>query len=149
MALVQGLACSPKIAILEEFTKRLDLKETDVRDNHEFISSFVTSIPLPCWIKDANKKILYINSAYEKIYNIAYEDYVGRTDYEVWPKDVADSFTQNDQDVLENGKVYSVEIITSNNKNGKKRDHITVVKFPIRSKGEIIGIAGLVTSYFP
>ena len=51
--------------------------------------SFLESLPYPVWIEDINTKILFLNEAYENLYNIKLTDTLGKTNKEVFPKEVS------------------------------------------------------------
>ena len=66
-----------------------------------------SDIPLPMWLKDQNGKMLFVNRYYEDTFLIPFGktgiEYVGKTDYDIWSKEVADGFVKNDQEVMRNG----------------------------------------------
>ena len=51
--------------------------------------SFLEFLPYPVWIEDINTKILFLNEAYENLYNIKLTDTLGKTNKEVFPKEVS------------------------------------------------------------
>lgn len=76
-------------------------------------------IPLPMWMKNQFHVLDYINDEYEKVFllprGLTKEDYLGKTDYEVWPREVADAFALNDAEVLKTGTSFNGrEKITDN-----------------------------------
>jgi hypothetical protein len=104
-----------------------------------------TDVPLPIWLKDTEGKVLFINDYYEDLflkprgYNM--HDYLGKTDYNVWSKDVADSFRLND-DLIVTNRISSRYLEEIDLANGKL--FIEVLKFPRFYRNEIIGVGGIV-----
>lgn len=102
-------------------------------------------LPVPMWLKDANGKMLALNPSYEEIFLIprgyVRKDYVGHFDEDVWPKDVANSFTANDRKVFRTGIVYNgFEMVPDAHGVLRKWQVIKYVRYSGRVK---IGIGGI------
>ncbi|MDQ5921100.1 MAG: hypothetical protein QG673_1156 [Pseudomonadota bacterium] len=99
-------------------------------------------IPSAFYLKDKEHHFLSINQAgMDYMCFESTKDYLGKTDYDLWPKHFADKFVADDNYVLETGKIYSHEDeyvdIHGNTK------YCYVIKAPLYSEsGEIIGIIG-------
>ena len=140
---------NPQIEYLRALTERLDESSKIRLDSADYMAAFVDNLPLPAWIKDVEGTMRFLNDAYEKVYDIKKEDYIGKKDSDVWPKDVADNFKRLDEVVLRGESVeYSVEKVI-NRAEFRRYDHIQVVKFPLFNGPDVVGIAGLVTGVFP
>lgn len=70
--------------------------------------ALLDTLPIPVWYKDRFGIMRYINPAYCAKFNIRPVDYIGKRDIEVWPKEVAEQFTKNDNSVLERGVYITV-----------------------------------------
>lgn len=72
----------------------------------QLLFSFLEALEeAPAWVKvyddDRDEFImLYINRAYENFYDVTRERYVGATDAEVWPAEIAAVYAENDLRVL-------------------------------------------------
>lgn len=139
------------LSMLEHYTNKLNAKDKVIKSTERILATLVDQCPLPMWVKDLNSSMLFFNEAYSRIYGKVQAQTLGKKDSEVWPDEIAKEFIENDQKVLVSDKVYTVEVIPTNNKNrvDTDRDHITVVKWIVRNQGVPIGIAGMVTSVFP
>ena len=66
--------------------------------------SYLEAIDAPAWLKayDKEKKMfymLYINRAYENYYKVTKARYLGSTDFDVQPKEIAEGFFKHDMEV--------------------------------------------------
>ena len=57
----------------------------------------------PIFLKDINKRYLLINKQYERLSGTTNADIKGKTDHDVFPKDIANLFQSQDAEVLEAG----------------------------------------------
>ncbi len=72
------------------------------------LGSYIENIPAPVWIKKLNDEnqfeMLILNREYISTYGIDKIGYVGKTDYDFWPKEVADEFQEEDFSVYLSGE---------------------------------------------
>lgn len=66
------------------------------------------AINYPIWIKKYDESkgrfiMLFINKAYTDITGIEYDEYVGKTDFDVHPQDAAEEYHTNDLEVYLSG----------------------------------------------
>jgi hypothetical protein len=65
-------------------------------------------IPLPSWLKDIDGTMLAVNDAYEMYFLIpngfVKSDYIGKTDSDVWPENVAQEFIESDIRTMQSEK---------------------------------------------
>jgi PAS domain S-box-containing protein len=57
--------------------------------------------PAVIFIKKPDGEYIFINRKFEKIFHISRAEVVGKTDYELWPEELADMVRANDKKVLE------------------------------------------------
>lgn len=72
---------------------------------------FMDNTPTVGWMKDEAGRYVFLSPAYERLLGISAADWMGKTDHELWPADVADVFVANDRQVFMEGK--SIEMIES------------------------------------
>lgn len=129
------------------------LKENEVLRNQisslkiQFVNARSThdSYPWPSWIKDTQGTVIYANQAYvdwyltPRGYNLF--DYVGHTDYQVWPKELADQFKAHDHEVLKSGKaaIFEESVIGPDG----KIENYEFIKYVRKVNNSIIGVAGM------
>ncbi|MCK5707623.1 MAG: response regulator [Candidatus Aureabacteria bacterium] len=111
--------------------KKKTQEKLDKKQN--FLDSIVQNIPNMIFVKDAKDlKFTMFNKAGEDILQIKTEMLIGKNDYDFFPKEQADFFTEKDRKVLKEGKmidIYQEEIDTAH---GKKILHTK--KVPIFDK---------------
>lgn len=121
--------------------------ETQVKKANGVPWSFIDNTPIPCWAKDINSRYLWINDEYCQQWNIKKSQFEGKTDYEVWPPDVAEEFRTNDLRVIHN-KILIETIekvpITSGSNTGDERALWRIWKFPLKDEGgKVVGVGGI------
>ncbi len=88
--------------------------------------------PAIAFAKDEQGRIAYYNKAYEERFQIQLADWRGKTDFDRWPRDVAEKFWQNDQKVFATGvPLTSVDQATVD---GGPVSYWMTVKFPYHDK---------------
>ena len=105
------------------------------------------NIPLPTWLKDLDGTMLAINDSYElyflKPINRTKQDYIGKTDFEIWDEEIAKIYKENDVAVLNSVKKiwFGEEPILLNGKDVTKQ--WKMLKY-VRFAGDLkIGIGGM------
>ena len=69
----------------------------------ELLKTLIRSIPNLIWLKNAEGVYLACNLEFEKFFGKAEAEIVGKTDYDLVPKELADSFRENDRLALAAG----------------------------------------------
>ena len=94
-------------------------------------AAFMRNSPALAYVKDSDGRMLYVNAALEKIWNVQQSEWEGKIDAELWPPEVARQLRANDQQVLNTGKTLElIELVPS--PSGETREFLTV-KFPFSS----------------
>lgn len=95
------------------------------------------------YMRDADGRYLLVNREYERLFGLRREDIVGLTDHDLFPRDIADAFRQNDLEALAGGVPVQMEE-EAPGEDGS-RAYITV-KFPlIDADGHAYAVAGIST----
>jgi PAS domain S-box-containing protein len=74
----------------------------------ERFRAFTENLPGVAWIKDAEGRYVYMSRAFGQRFGVRIDDWVDKTDAEVWPPEVAEEFRRNDLAVLDSGEVLRV-----------------------------------------
>ena len=129
---------------LSRYSKEL---ENQVRERTSEISAILTYTPAVVYIKDVQGRYLMINSRFEELFAIRHTEVLGRTDYDLFARQVADRFHQNDLRVLRENHPLNVEELVPLDDG----EHIYLsVKFPIyEPDSRIRGVCGISTDITP
>ena len=110
----------------------------------EHLQSLVDNTTTPIYVKDAAGRYLLINRQYELIFHVAREDFLGRTDADFFPSDVARALRENDLEVMRRDEPVEFEESVPHD-DGSVHTYISV-KFPLRDEhGRPEGICGIST----
>lgn len=126
---------------LEELTSRLNARDRNINLTSDAIVQTFLDCPMPSWFKDTDLRMVVINSAYTKWFGITIGEYEGNKDNKVHKLDVSD-YRKNDLAVLAANRALRFKE-QARLRNGKSCE-LTVIKYPVRLGGTIIGVAGLV-----
>lgn len=102
--------------------------------------AILTNLPFMVWLKDTKGILLAVNESYAKMCGTTIENLIGKTDYDFFPKEHADIYVKEDNEVMKQGKtIYSEELIMG--PEGPKW-HETYKTPLLDEKGEIVGTTG-------
>ncbi len=124
-----------------DITDRM-LAEADSRRQASLINSLLDSIPDIIFFKDVNGVYMGCNPPFAEFVGRAREEIIGRTDYDLFDREIADAFRENDRRMLGLCESrHNEEWITY--PDGRKK-RIDTLKTPYRGPaGELIGILGI------
>ncbi len=117
--------------------------EQALRENQELLQAILDNSPALISFKDPQGRYIWVNQEYEIISNIPKEDVKGKTDYDIFPQDIADRFAGNDKRVLQAGLALEFEDIVPL----EDGIHTYIAqKFPLyHSPGIPYGVCGIYT----
>ena len=131
------------VALFEDITKPKKAEEA-LRDNESMLQNIIDGSPSFIFLKDKDGHFITINKWLEKSLGRKREDLRGKTDYDIFPKEVADNYRKNDRQVLETKQPIQTEEIFDSS-DGKKYT-LLANKFPLfNSSGEIIATCSIST----
>jgi PAS domain S-box-containing protein len=78
-------------------------------DQLRTFEAFIRHLPGACWVKDGSGKYLYVNASTAQVLGLPRADVLGKTDFDLLPKPVAEVLYAHDQEVLRTGK--SLEVL--------------------------------------
>jgi PAS domain S-box-containing protein len=129
---------------LEEARRQLaELKGPDkCRDMLSFMQTLIDTIPSAIFFKDIQGVYQGCNKAYEAFLGLEKEDIVGKTLYEIFPKDLADKYGEMDRELFRNpGKqVYEWQMSSSD---GMRHDVIFSKATFANADGTLGGLVGV------
>lgn len=130
------------IATAKDITGRKRV-EDELRQNRERLQAIMDNTTSVIYLKDKDSKYIFINKIYEELFHISQEEIVGKTDHDIFPKEAADAFRENDLKVLKANKpIESEETVPHDD---GPHTYISV-KFPLHdSTGKPYSVCGIST----
>ncbi|PCC73644.1 PAS domain S-box-containing protein [Nannocystis exedens] len=109
-----------------------------LRASEQRFQAFMDNTPAVAFIKDEEGRYLFVNR--ELVERFHRDDWIGRTDHEMFPTDLADALRRNDQLVLAQRRpARVVETVTID---GEPRTYLSL-KFPLPERGGRWLLAGI------
>lgn len=106
---------SGTVEVIRDITHRKSV-ENKIHELNILKNSIIENLPLMLFVKDANDHhYIEWNKAAEEITGILKEDVIGKTDFDLWPKEEAQSFVDKDKEVIKSRKLFDIaeEPVTS------------------------------------
>ncbi len=120
--------------------KRIEDALSQSKEHMQYILDNTTSV---IYLKDTHGKYLLINLQYQNLFHISKEEVVGKTDYDIFPKEMADAFQANDRRVLRTLAPLEIEEVALHDDG--PHTYISI-KFPLfDSNRTAFGICGIST----
>jgi len=117
--------------------------EEALQESESRFEAILDNAPIIIYIKDLEGRYVLINRHYESVTHLQNTYIQGKTDHDIFPKEVADIWRAEDMDVVRSGTAKQFEITIA--EEGKPRTYLTV-KFPLYdSKGKPRATCGIST----
>ncbi len=130
------------IKVAEDITERKQAQQ-ELQESKEQLHAILNNSATVIFLKDMSGRYLFINKRYENIFNISNKQIVGKTDYDIFPADMADIYIANDKKVISNNTLLKIEEKVP--QSDGIHNYISI-KFPLRNtNGEIYAICGIAT----
>ena len=91
------------LGVIEDITARKKA-EMALQESQERFRAFMDHSPAVAWAKDEAGRYVYLSKAYEDRFKVRLENWQGKTDFDLWPPEVAEKFRQNDLAALAAGR---------------------------------------------
>lgn len=128
------------VLVARDVTHQQELEQR-LLESHALLTAIIEGTPDTIFIKDREGRYMLANSAGARLLQLTPEEILGRTDYELFPRELADLFRQADRRVLEEGALVTTEQRVR--AAGGERT-FWVTEIPHRDEaGTIIGVIGI------
>ncbi len=125
------------VGICHDITERKK-SERALQKSEWLYHSLVDNLPVYVVRKDRDGRVTYANASACQLYGLPFEQVVGKTDYDFFPRHLAEKYRQDDQRVMETGEAF--EDIEENSDSGRF-NYFEVRKTPVRDlDGSIVGV---------
>jgi two-component sensor histidine kinase len=107
------------------------------------LQNVIDNAPTPVFVKDPRGRYLYANTAYEGTARLPRAEIVGRTDFDIWPPDVAEACLEQDTETMRLRTPIQIESPVDV---GRGLPTFSALKFPIfDDQGSVQGICGFLS----
>ncbi len=103
--------------------------------------AFMDHSPMVAWAKDDLLRFVYVNAPFERAFSLRLADVQGRTDLDLFPRDVARQNQENDRRALESSD--QIEIVEAVPTPEGQIRHWLAIKFPYPLAGDRTGVGGV------
>jgi PAS domain S-box-containing protein len=125
----------------EELTREMADRERAqqvLRDSEALYSSLVENLPVHVLRKDRAGRFEFANRSFCELVGKPLDEIVGKTDFDLYPAELAQKFRDDDLGVMESGRLF--ETVEENRQDGEPRQ-MQVMKSPVRDAADrIIGV---------
>ena len=106
-------------------------------------SAILDNIPDLAWVKDIDGRYIVANSVMARIFGLSDPDeIIGKTDFDLSPKEVAERYRRADQEIIASGKRQRLEELAS--RGDGSMFWVETIKTPLKdADGRIIGTVGI------
>jgi sigma-B regulation protein RsbU (phosphoserine phosphatase) len=126
---------------VEDITQRQQAEEK-VRDSERLYHSLVETLPQNIFRKNIDERFTFANQQFCKTLDRKLDDVLGKTDFDFFPRELAEKYQKDDRRVLETGEPYAT--VEEHQPPGGQKMYVQVVKTPLRGDdGKITGLQGI------
>lgn len=128
---------------VEDITQQRQMEEA-LQRSESLYHSLVETMPQGVFRRDLQGRFTFVNSTYAKKFGKSPEEFVGKTDFDHHPRDLAEKYWRDDLAIMERGETMEItEHVRS--KNTPEQEYHHVIKTPLRDEtGKVIGLQGMV-----
>ena len=126
---------------VEDITQRRQA-EQNLRNSEALYHSLVETLPQNIFRKDLQDRFTFANQHFCNVLGRKLDEIVGKTDFDFFPRELAEKYQRDDMRVRETGQPY--ETVEENQPPGGGKMYVQVVKTPLYgADGKIIGLQGI------
>ncbi len=130
------------IGTLKDISERVKV-QTALEESESRLRAITDNTRTVIFMKDLQGRYLHVNRQFEYLMRISAADALGKTDYDLFPKVLADAFQANDRQVIQAARPFEMEELVPGPEG--MRTYLSV-KVPLRdAQGQIYSICGMAT----
>ena len=129
------------VGLNRDITQRKRAEEA-VRQSENLFHSLIESLPQNIFSKDLEGRFTFVNQRYCQMHGKSLAEMIGKTDFDIHPRVLAEKYRADDQQVIATGRIF--ETVEDHQSLVDQKLYVQVVKTPIvDAAGTIIGILGI------
>jgi PAS domain S-box-containing protein len=113
-----------------------------LRQSEQRFQNILDNSSAAVYLKDLEGRFLLVNRQFEKLFHAGRADLLGKTDYDLFPRENADRYRANDRQVIENNAPLEFEEVAP--AIDGDRTYLSV-KFPMRGANGVYALCGIST----
>lgn len=133
-----------KVLVFQE--ERLEELQQYLKEKHLFLAG-VNALPEHIYAKDCNHRFIFANVAFARHHGFtSSEEVLGKTDFDLYPEEVARYLWEKEEELLHNGKpiLYDEREVFDYSTGVPRKIWMVTNKVPLRNeKGDIVGLVGV------
>ncbi len=131
---VRVIGTHTDITSIKEVQEKLSQTRSQLR-------AILDNLPFLAWFKDCQGRYMEVNSVFAIACGFPREEIIGKCDLDIWPRDVALAYIDDDKEVIAGKKQLNKEERGSNHVNGQWFD---TFKTPVYDEqGQVVGTTGI------
>lgn len=106
------------VAVVKDITERKQA-EHKVRVAEQRLRAFLENSAVCGWMKDEEGRYVFLSENHQRRFGVQFENWQGKTDFDLWPRETAEELRHNDLEVLTKGSAVEVLEETLNDSSGR------------------------------
>ena len=124
-------------ALQSQVRERQDA-ELALRDSEALYHSLVENLPLNIFRKDREGRFTFANAQFCRTSGVSSSELAGKTDFDLFPRELAQKYRQDDAQVMESGQTF--DTTEAHTTPDGSMTYVQVLKTPVRdAQGDIVG----------
>lgn len=124
-------------------TRQLQAANEQLRESEMRMQAILDTAPPLVFVKDLEGRYGFVNRRFEEAFGTTREKVIGRTDYDLFPTAMAETYRAADREAIDGRAPVEVEEVTR--RNGEERTYVSI-KFPLMdTSGQPYAMCGMST----
>ncbi len=129
-------------AVARDITERLAIRD-QLQARVEREQAILDNTSAVIYVKGADGKYQFVNTAFSDLFSISLMDVLGKSDHDIFPSDVAQTFSQNDAEVVRTKQRLQMDEIAPHDDGPHSYISVKVPLFD--ANGDVCAVAGIST----